>query len=476
MIVERPPIPPEPVLVVGLGRAGDAAARALAERLGPDAVYASDDHDGPETRVVAAGLADLGVHVALGRRPPGWPRPAAVVKSPGIPAGAACLPAGVATIDELELGWRLSGERVAAITGTNGKGTTAWLLGQLLEGSGTPAVVCGNFELGVPFSAASVVPGGVFVVESSSYQLETPGTMLPEVALLTNLGEDHRDRHGTRETYAPIKRRLFVRGDRVVPAAVLCADDDFARELAGELRERGARVTTYGRAVDADYRIRALRYDLTSAELTVAAPGGELRLRTRLPGDHNALNAVGALAAATALGVEPAAAAEALADAAPVPGRFEPVDIGQPFTAVVDFAHNPDGYTAVLTAARRLARGHVRVLIGVRGGMDPFKRPAMGEVAATLADQVFVTSGEDHVGESRERRIEQLLEGAMRGDAELVVEPERDRAIERLVAAAEPGDVLLVLGRGAQASPLVEGERPFDDRDALRAAIRQSRE
>jgi UDP-N-acetylmuramoyl-L-alanyl-D-glutamate--2,6-diaminopimelate ligase len=459
------------VLVVGLGRAGEAAARALVEQLGPGSVYASDDQDNPETRAVAAVLGEFGVQVALGERPADWPQPAAVVKSPGIRPGAACLPEGVPTIDELDLGWRLSRERVAAVTGTNGKGTTAWLLAQIIEGGGTPAVVCGNFELGVPFSAASVAPGGVFVVEASSYQLETPGAMLPEVAVLTNLGEDHRDRHGTRETYGPIKRRLFVRGDRTVGTAVLCADDGFGRELAVELRERGAQVTTFGRAVDADYRIESLGYELAAAELVVAAPGGrELRLRTRLPGAHNALNAIGALAAAEALGIERAAAVAALAEAIPVPGRFEAVEAGQSFTAIADFAHNPDGYAAVLGTARELTRGKVRVAIGARGGMDQFKRPAMGEVAARLADQVFVTSGEDR-GESRELRIEQLLEGARRGDADVVVEPDRRRAIAELVAAAEPGDVVLVLGRGAQTEPLCDGGEPYDDRVALRAAL-----
>ncbi len=458
------------MLVVGLGRAGEAAARAFVDRLGPGSVYASDDQDNPETRAVAATLGELGVQVALGERPAEWPRPASVVKSPGIRSDAACLPEGVPTIDELDLGWRLSRERVAAITGTNGKGTTAWLLAQTIEGSGTPAVVCGNFELGLPFSAASVAPGGVFVVEASSYQLETPGTMLPEVAVLTNLGNDHRDRHGTRETYGPIKRRLFVRGDRAVGTAVLCADDDFGRELAVELRERGTHVTTFGRAVDADYRIESLGYELAAAELVVAAPGGKLRLRTRLPGAHNALNAIGALAAAEALGVERAAAIAALAEAIPVPGRFEAVEAGQPFTAIADFAHNPDGYAAVLGTARELTRGKVRVAIGARGGMDQFKRPAMGEVAARLADQVFVTSGEDR-GESRELRIEQLLEGARRGDAEVVVEPDRRRAIAKLVAAAEPGDVVLVLGRGAQTEPLCDGGEPYDDREALCAAL-----
>jgi UDP-N-acetylmuramoyl-L-alanyl-D-glutamate--2,6-diaminopimelate ligase len=471
--VARPPLPAPPILVLGLARAGEAATRALAARLGPDAVFAADDHATEATRATAERLRALGVAVALGPRPADWPRPTAIVRSPGIELDAPSLAIGVPVIDELELGWRLSGERVVGVTGTNGKGTTSWLLAHTLPAAGLPATLCGNFELGDPFSAASVDPGGAFVVEVSSFQLEATDSLLPEVAVLTNLGDDHRDRHGPPETYGPLKRRMFVRGDRVAPVAVLAADDGFARGLAVELRDRGGRVITFGCAADADYRIVERRSELGLSEVTIAAPGGEIALRTSLPGLHNARNAVGALAAAEALGAEREACVAALARAPGVPGRFESIDVGQPFTACVDYAHNPDGYRAVLPAARELTRGRLRVLIGAMGGMDPHKRPEMGRLAATLADHVVLSNADDRGGESRERRMGQLLEGARDGDAEIVPVPDRRQAIATLVGAAEPGDVVLVLGRGARGHPLWDGGEPFDDRDELRAALRE---
>jgi UDP-N-acetylmuramoyl-L-alanyl-D-glutamate--2,6-diaminopimelate ligase len=473
-VTTRPPLPAPPVLVLGLGRAGEAAAGALAGRLGASAVYAADDRDTPSTRAVAERLTAAGVEVALGPRPARWPTPTTVVRSPGIRLDAPCVPASVPVIDELELGWRLTRERVVGVTGTNGKGTTSWLLSHLLDAAGIPATVCGNFELGDPFSAATVPRGGVFVVEVSSFQLEAIDSLLPDVAVLTNLGDDHRDRHGPRASYKLLKRRMFVRDEQVAPVSVLSADDDFARELAPELRDRGSRVITFGRAPDADYRIRDLRFELGAAEIRLTAPGGEVELHTRLPGIHNARNAVGALAAAEALGAAREPCVGELARVPGVAGRFEPVDTGQPFTAVVDYAHNPDGYVEVLTCARRIARGRLRVLIGAMGGMDPGKRPEMGRLAATLADQVFLSNADDRAGESRERRMSQLLEGTSQGDAEVILEPDRRRAIEALVAAAEPGDFLLVLGRGAHRRPLQDGgDEPFDDRDELRSALRE---
>lgn len=470
----RPPLPRPPVLVVGLGRAGRAAAAALAERLGPSAVMAIDQRDTPATRAAASELTERGVATALGEPPAGWPRPAVVVKSPGVLPDAPVLPPGVPVIDELELGWRLSSARVAAVTGTNGKGTTSWLLGRMLTAAGLPATVCGNFELGEPLSAAAASASEVLVVEASSFQLEATDSMLPDLAVFTNLGDDHRDRHRTRAAYSAAKRRLFVREEGAVPTAVLGADDAFARELARELRALGSRVITFGRAEGSDYRLRGCSFDVGAAILSIEAPDGPIEVASRLPGLHNALNAAGALAAAEALEAARRPCLDALATAPGVPGRFETIDEGQPFIAVADYAHNPDAYRAALHCARGLSKRKVRALIGVAGGMDRAKRPAMGYVAATLADEVFVTSSDHRAGESAEARIEELMEGARRGSASLVVEPGRPRAIEALVTAAETGDVIVALGRGAQRRPLNEDDATvFDDREALRAALRE---
>jgi UDP-N-acetylmuramoyl-L-alanyl-D-glutamate--2,6-diaminopimelate ligase len=471
-VAPRPGLPPTPIVVVGLGRAGQASALALARHVGPDAVYAFDERKTPATLAAAQRLAAEGIATAFGERPASWPAPASVVKSPGVRIDAPCLPAGVPAIDELELGWRIADAPVVAVTGTNGKGTTCSLIAHVLSSAGMPAAFCGNFEQGQPLSATTVPPGGVLVVEASSFQLEGTDALLPEVAVLTNIGYDHRDRHGSREAYQAIKRRMFVRGERTAGAAVLPADYDFGRDLASELRALESNVVTFGRSESSDYRVRSLDFGLAESEAVLSTPQGDVVLRTRLPGAHNALNATAALAAAEAFGVGRADCLEALAQAPAVPGRFQPIDAGQPFTAIVDFAHNPEGYEVVLDCARRLTSGSLRVLIGARGGMDQFKRPPMGLLAATLADQVVVTASDVRAEEPRDLGICQLLDGMRAGAAEILVERDRLRAIEMLVDAAEPGDLILVLGRGAERRPLVEGDDElFDDREALHAAL-----
>jgi UDP-N-acetylmuramoyl-L-alanyl-D-glutamate--2,6-diaminopimelate ligase len=263
---------------------------------------------------------------------------------------------------------------------------------------------------------------------------------------------------------------------------VVPADDDFGLAIGREIELRGGRVLRFGRSQDADYRVLACDWSRDTAEVELATPDGALSVVTPLPGNHNALNVAAAFAACEALGVDRETAADAFREAEPVAGRWDVQDEGQPFDAIVDYAHNPDGVVRVLEAARRLAdaRGSsVRTVIAAGGGNDASKRPAMGYQARHLSDQVIVTSGNSR-GEAVSIVADGVMSGAERADGG-ALESVLDRrgAIRRALECAEPGDVVLVLGRGAMprllASTSGDG-RPFDDRAVLREELHRLRQ
>ncbi len=240
----RPPVPPGPYLVVGLGRAGRAAVGALTAHAGAAQVRACDGVDPLLAREAIAAMRADGIEVAtesdgieLLERPPAV---RCVVKSPGVPPSAPVLrrarELGVPVMDELELGWRRLAAPVTGVTGTNGKGTVCHLLSEILRAAGLDAPLAGNTIFAPPLSALGGHPDHV-VCEVSSYQLEGAPEFLPEAAVFTNLRHDHLRRHGDMERYGACKRRLFVRGDRAVPLAVVDADEPLG---AGARRRRGA--------------------------------------------------------------------------------------------------------------------------------------------------------------------------------------------------------------------------------------------
>ena len=209
------------------------------------------------------------------------------------------------------------------------------------------------------------------------------------------------------------------------------------------------------------------------ARFTCVSPDGELRMTTRLPGLFNVSNALAATAATRALGVPLETIGAALADAARVPGRFEPVDEGQPFAVLVDYAHTPDSLENVLRAAREITTGRLHVVFGAGGDRDRTKRPLMGKVAAALADRVIVTSDNPR-SEDPEAIVDQIMDGAG-PDAERDVD--RRHAIRHAIETAAEGDVVVIAGKGHEQGQEFEGGRkePFDDvtvaREALRAAL-----
>ncbi len=359
--------------------------------------------------------------------------------------------------------------KLAGITGTNGKTTTAFLLREILEAAGMRCGLLGTVKQvvgGVDEGAERTTPEAVDLqatfrrmldggdrvcameVSSHALRLHRCDSIHFDVALFTNLTQDHLDFHEDMEDYFASKRILFEIGPGT---AIVNVDDPYGRRLAGEFE--CVTFSTAGREAD-----------LSAAEV---------RLVTRLPGDFNAANALGAFAAATALGVEREVAIAALAEAPPPPGRFEPVDEGQDFTVLVDYAHTPDSLENVLRAARRLGEGRVISVFGAGGDRDRGKRPRMGRAGAALSDLAIVTSDNPR-SEDPETIVAEVLAGIDdRGG--VVEEVDRRAAIALALSRAKPGDTVVIAGKGHEQGQEFEAGRklPFDDREVAREELRK---
>jgi UDP-N-acetylmuramoyl-L-alanyl-D-glutamate--2,6-diaminopimelate ligase len=376
---------------------------------------------------------------------------------------------------------------MAGITGTNGKTTTAFLLRSILERAGRRTGLLGTvkrivggaeeeverttpeaIDLQATFRRMLEAGDRACVMEVSSHALalHRADAIEFDVAIFTNLTQDHLDFHAGMEDYFLAKRLLFEMGPGV---AVVNVDDPYGRRLAEDFEC----VTFSAEGADADYRARDVAFDAGGAEFTAVGPEGETRVRIGLPGHFNVANALTALAAAAALGVDPVAAADGLAGTGRVPGRFEPIDEGQDFTVLVDYAHTPDSMENVLRAARRLTEGRLIAVFGAGGDRDREKRPKMGRVGAELSDLAVVTSDNPR-SERPEAIIEEILAGAGNG---VVVEVDRRAAIALALARAAPGDTVVIAGKGHEQGQEFEGGRkiPFDDREVAREELRKLR-
>jgi UDP-N-acetylmuramoyl-L-alanyl-D-glutamate--2,6-diaminopimelate ligase len=351
---------------------------------------------------------------------------------------------------------------VAGVTGTSGKTTTTFLLFAILAAAGRRPGLLGTIEARVGGERRGVVrttPEAIDLqrtfremldagdrscaMEASSHAsvLHRLDRVRFRVLVFTNLSQDHLDFHGDMESYFEAKRRLFLAEPR--PVAVVNVGDEYGSRLAEELPD-------------------AIAF---SAEDTGALAGIELRLRGRF----NVENALGALTAARALGIDDDAIRRGLESVRGVPGRFESVDAGQPFHVIVDYAHKPGALENVLRASRDLAAGNrVVCVVGAGGDRDRGKRPLMGKLAAGLADVAIVTSDNPR-SEDPEAIVAEIVAGA---DREVIVELDRAAAIARAVEIALPGDVVLIAGKGAeQGQELADRTIPFDDREVAKEAL-----
>ncbi len=379
---------------------------------------------------------------------------------------------------------------VVGITGTNGKTTTAFLVRSLLAASGrqcgllgtVTSVVAGEERPTVRTTPEAIdlqrifremLDGGdracAMEISSHALELRRADGVHVAVAVFTNLTQDHLDFHETMDDYFDAKRRLFA--SPLTDVRVTNLDDPYGRRLADEF----AGTVTFAIDAPADHRATGVRTGFAGSDCTFETPDGAFEVHVPLPGRFNVLNALGAWAAARAVGAQPDVLAAALAEAGRVPGRFEPVDEGQPFAVLVDYAHTPDSLENVLLAARELAGerdGRVVVVFGAGGDRDRGKRPLMGEIGARLADVCLVTSDNPR-SEDPEAIIAEILAGA--GDA-AHVEHNADRraSIDRAVALAQPGDVVVIAGKGHEQGQEFAGGRkePFDDVAVARKALR----
>jgi UDP-N-acetylmuramoyl-L-alanyl-D-glutamate--2,6-diaminopimelate ligase len=287
-----------------------------------------------------------------------------------------------------------------------------------------------------------------------------------DVAVFTNLSQDHLDFHADMEDYFGAKRLLFESGPGM---SIVNLDDEYGRRLAAEFDALTFSVD--GR--EADYVASGIEFDPAGSRFALETPDGSFRATTGLPGRFNVSNSVAAVAAAVCLGVDPDVAVAALASAGPVAGRLEPVDEGQDFSVLIDYAHTPDSLVNVLEAARELSSGRVITVVGAGGDRDRTKRPLMGEAAAAGSDLVVVTSDNPR-SEDPEAIIAEVVEGVP-PESDRIVEVDRFEAIGIAIAAAGPGDVVLIAGKGHEQGQEFEGGRkiPFDDREVAGEHLRK---
>ena len=378
--------------------------------------------------------------------------------------------------------------QTVGVTGTNGKTTTAFITRELLEADdrrtgllGTVTSVIGGQQhevvrttpeaIDLQRTFREMVDRGdrACVMEVSSHALELgrADSIHFAVAIFTNLTQDHLDFHPTMEDYFTAKRRLFVEAEPRF--AVINVDDPYGARLAGDLADP---VTFAIDAPDATYRALDVETTLAGARFTAKTPDGEVEMSSPLRGRFNVYNILGAFAAARALDVPADVAAEAIAGAGQVPGRFQTVDEGQPFAVIVDYAHTPDSLENVLTAARNLTDRRVHVVFGAGGDRDRGKRPLMGEIARRLADRVIVTSDNPR-SEEPQAIIDEILAGTG-GAGDVEHDVDRRRAIATAITTAEPGDVVVIAGKGHEQGQEFESGRKlqFDDVTVAREILR----
>jgi len=385
---------------------------------------------------------------------------------------------------------------VIGITGTNGKTTTSYLVDGLLAAQGRRTGLIGTVQyrigaLSIPAGQTTPealetqqllrrmvdegVTGVAMEVSSHALALSRVEGIDFDVAVFTNLTQDHLDFHVTMDAYRDAKRHLFVllaAGHKPTRTAVVNADDASGLAMVADLP---LHTLTYGVRGRADVRPTRWSSGAEGIRMNVRTPAGHLDIASPLVGEHNVENLLAATGVGIALGMEPALIARALGSVGSVPGRFERVEAGQPFLVVVDYAHTPDALERTLETARKLRGpgGRLAVVFGCGGDRDRGKRPLMGGIAARLADRVWVTSDNPR-SEPPEAIIADIVAGIPGGIAldrhETI--PDRKAAIQRALTWAGAGDVVVIAGKGHETYQIIGSDvLPFDDRAQARAAL-----
>jgi len=386
------------------------------------------------------------------------------------------------------------------ITGTNGKTTTAFLTEALLNAAARSTILIGTVEYHIAgetrpsihttpesrdlfeLMAEGAARGAEeLVTEVSSHALDQ-GRMIGipfDVAIFTNLTRDHLDYHQTMENYFAAKRLLFDGTVYSPPrVAVINAHDPRAEELAEAARAAGAEIRTYGIGGIGmgDWRASSFVLTPSGATIDLQTPAGAACLTSRLAGEVNVLNLLAAFTAAHARGVSFSHLAGAVPTLKPVPGRFQPVDAGQPFTVIVDYAHTDDALRNLTTLARQMTAksgGRVITLFGCGGDRDRTKRPKMGQAAGEGSDFVVATSDNPRT-EDPAAILAEIEPGLQSSGVAYTVEVDRAAAIRLALEAAKPGDVVLLAGKGHEREQILAGRTiPFDDAEVALSILAQ---
>lgn len=379
---------------------------------------------------------------------------------------------------------------VLGVTGTNGKTTTAFLLESILRADGHRTGLIGTIETrvgdrvnaGVRTTPESVdlqrlfaemvgegVTAAAMEVTSHALVLDRVEAVHLRAAAFTNLSQDHLDFHPGMEDYFQAKASLF-KPERTDRGAVN-VDDEHGRRL---LASAEIPMVAFGVSSEAQVRAEEISFEPTGSRFKVRTPKGDMDVETHLIGGFNVSNCLAATAVALQAGIGLDAIEQGLRSLTAVPGRFEVIDSGQPFSVVVDYAHTPDSLDNVLRAARGATRqGRVLCVFGCGGDRDRGKRPLMGAVAALLADVVVVTSDNPR-SEDPHAILDQILEGviAHRAHGPDVVTVDRADAIHQALSAAGPGDIVVIAGKGHETGQqFADHTIAFDDRDVARSVL-----
>ena len=383
------------------------------------------------------------------------------------------------------------------ITGTNGKTTTAFLTEALLNAAARSTVLIGTIEYHV---AGDIRPSVHTTPESRDlFELMAEGASLGatelvtevsshgldqgrnfgvnfDVAVFTNLTRDHLDYHQTMDKYFAAKRLLF--DGSVYPAprvAVINANDARAAQLTAAARKAGSEIRTFGIGTG-DWRTATHTLTPGGAVIDLETPAGAVRVMAKLAGEVNVLNLLAAFTAAHARGVPFETLVESVPNLEPVPGRIQPVDAGQPFSVIVDYAHTDDALRNLIALARQMtqqASGNVITLFGCGGDRDRTKRPRMGQAAGAGSDFVVATSDNPR-SEDPLAILAEIEPGLKASGVKYTIEPERATAIGIALKAAKPGDVVLLAGKGHEKEQiLTHGTIPFDDAQIALSVLKE---
>jgi UDP-N-acetylmuramoyl-L-alanyl-D-glutamate--2,6-diaminopimelate ligase len=382
--------------------------------------------------------------------------------------------------------------QLVAITGTNGKTTTASLVDAIIKASKSKTGLFGTIAYETPagiYPAPNTTPesvdlqgffaeirdaGGKFaVLEASSHALtmERLWGCHFAAAVFTNLTREHMDYHKTFEDYFAAKKTLFTgTGGGVPETAIVNIDDEYGNQLLGIAKN----TVTYG--LDASAEITTKKFQLAFNGLTFTAqtPKGKIQVASSLVGRINVYNILAAIGAAQALGLSNESIEAGIRDLESVSGRFQRIDLGQPFLVIVDYAHTDDALESLIRTARELnPKGRIITLFGCGGSKDRTKRPVMGEVTGRLSD-LTILSSDNPRSEDPLKIISDIIVGVQKTNGKYVIEPDREKAIGLAMDEARAGDIVLLCGKGHENYQiLADRTLGFDDREVARRALRQ---